>query len=67
MRDWLTEEIDSIIVDSPEEYEKDQGHCGESVAQGQGKIRRYEGELPVFEPLRSREANRGSFQTAGLP
>jgi ribonuclease G len=49
VRDWLTEDIDSIIVDSPEEYERIRDIAAKVSRRAKGKISHYEGELPVFE------------------
>jgi ribonuclease G len=49
VRDWLTEDIDCIIVDAPAEYERIRDIAAKVSRRAKGKIRRYEGELPVFE------------------
>lgn len=49
VRDWLTEEIDAIIIDSPEEYERVREIASKISRRAKSKIQLYEGELPIFD------------------
>jgi len=49
VRDWLTEEVDSIVVDSREKYERIREVAGFISRRVRSKVEFYDGELPVFE------------------
>jgi ribonuclease G len=49
IRDWLTEDIDSIIVDAPEEYERIREIAFRISRRTRSRIHLYEGELPIFD------------------
>ena len=49
VRDWLTEDINQIIVDSEEEYERIRKIAAGISRRARSRIQLYEGELPVFD------------------
>lgn len=49
VRDWLTEEVDRITVDSQEEYEKIRAYSAKLFRRAKSRIQRYQGDLPIFD------------------
>ena len=49
IRDWLTEDIDSIIIDDEKTYESMRDLTARISRRARGKIRRYDGETGIFE------------------
>jgi len=49
VRDWLTEDIDQIVVDSDEQYERIKGIAAGISRRARSRIQLYEGDLPVFD------------------
>lgn len=49
VRDWLTEEVDSIVIDSSEKYERIREVAGFISRRVRSKVELYDGERPVFE------------------
>ena len=49
VRDWLTEDIDAIVIDDEQSYEKMREFAGSISRRAKGKIRRYDGETGIFE------------------
>jgi ribonuclease G len=49
VRDWITEEIDRIVVDSREKYDRIKEVAGRISRRMKSKIQHYEGLLPIFE------------------
>jgi ribonuclease G len=49
VRDWLTEDVDAIVVDSREEYEHIREVAATISRRTRGRVQRYEGDLPVFD------------------
>lgn len=49
VRDWLTEDIDRIVVDSDEEYERIRHIAAGISRRARSRIQLYEGDLPVFD------------------
>ncbi|MGN0847611.1 MAG: Rne/Rng family ribonuclease [Kiritimatiellia bacterium] len=51
VRDWLTEDIDSVLVDDEKTFEKLRDVTSRISRRAKGKVRRYEGAENVFERL----------------
>ena len=51
VRDWLTEDIDSVIVDDEQTFEKLRDVTSRISRRARGKVRRYEGAEDIFERL----------------
>jgi ribonuclease G len=49
VRDWLTEDVDRIVIDSREKYEKIRDIAARISRKARSRITLYEGELPVFD------------------
>ena len=49
IRDWLTEDVDSIIIDDAERYESMREVAAHVSRRARAKIRRYDGETGIFE------------------
>jgi len=49
VRDWLTEDVDAIIIDDDASYESMRELTGRISRRAKGKIRRYDGVTNVFE------------------
>ncbi len=49
VRDWLTEDVDRIIVDRRERFERLRNLAGRISRRSKAKIQLYEGEKPIFE------------------
>jgi ribonuclease G len=49
VRDWLTEEIDRIVVDSKERYEQIKTLASRISRRVRSRIQQYEGTVPIFE------------------
>ncbi len=49
VRDWLTEEVDRIIVDNPEAYESIRNMALRISRRARSIVQHYEGQLPVFD------------------
>lgn len=49
VRDWLTEDIDKIVIDNREKYETIREVAARISRRAKGKINLYEGELPIFD------------------
>jgi len=49
IRDWLTGDVDRIVVDSKEVYERLKQITSTMGARGKVKIQLYDGDLPIFE------------------
>lgn len=49
VRDWLTEDVDRIIVDSREEFDRIREIARRISRKAKSSVHLYEGELPIFE------------------
>ena len=49
VRDWLTEDVDAIVIDDEASYESMREVTGRISRRAKGKIRRYDGVTNVFE------------------
>ncbi len=49
VRDWLTEDVDNIIIDDEKSYEAMREVCARISRRAKGKIRRFEGTTGIFE------------------
>ena len=49
VRDWLTEDVDAIVIDDERSYERMREIAGSISRRAKGKIRRYDGETCIFE------------------
>ena len=49
VRDWLTEDVDAIIIDDPQSYDSMREITGRISRRAKGKIRRYDGQNGIFE------------------
>ena len=51
VRDWLTEDIDSVVVDDEKTFEQLRDATSRISRRARGKVRRYEGSDNIFERL----------------
>ncbi len=49
VRDWLTEEVDRIVIDTREDFEFIRDLAGRISRRARSRVHLYEGEAPVFE------------------
>ena len=49
IRDWLTEDVDSIIIDDAERYESMRAVAAHVSRRARSKIRRFDGDAGIFE------------------
>jgi ribonuclease G len=49
IRDWLTEEIDRVVIDNKDAYERIRGVASRISRRAKNAITHYEGHLPVFD------------------
>ena len=68
VRDWLTEDIDQIIVDSSEQYERIRGIAAGISRKARSRIQLYEGDMPVFDHYDIEQQLQETFRRkVGLP
>lgn len=51
VRDWLTEDIDRVIIDSPEAYDRIRSVAARISRRARNAIQHYEGQLSIFDNL----------------
>ena len=49
VRDWLTEDVDAIVIDDAKSYDEMREVTGRISRRAKGKIRRYDGAVNIFE------------------
>lgn len=49
VRDFLTEDIDRVLVDNEDDYKRTQEYVGQISSRSKGKIAHYKDSIPVFE------------------
>jgi ribonuclease G len=49
VRDFLTEEVDRVLIDSPEDHARTQGLVGQISKRSASKIALYKDSIPIFE------------------
>ncbi len=49
VRDWLSEDIDKLVIDSREKYERIRSIAAKISLREKSKITLYEGDIPIFE------------------
>lgn len=49
VRDWVTEEVDRIVIDTREDYEDIRKVAGSVSRRARSRVQCYEGHLPVFD------------------
>ena len=49
VRDWLTEDIDRVMIDDADDYERIRAVAGRISRRAKGVIAHYDGQLPIFE------------------
>lgn len=49
VRDWLTEEVDRVLIDDREAYERIRTVAGRISRRAKGAISHYDGHLPIFD------------------
>lgn len=49
VRDWLTEEVDRIVIDAPEQYDKVRDLASRISRRVRSRIQLYEGQSPIFD------------------
>lgn len=49
VRDWLTEEIDRVVIDDPASYERIRDVAGRISRRARKAIAHYDGHLPIFD------------------
>ncbi|MBL7077491.1 MAG: Rne/Rng family ribonuclease [Kiritimatiellae bacterium] len=49
IRDWLTEDVDRIVVDNPEKHDQVRKMAGTISRRAKSRVTKYNGELPIFD------------------
>ncbi len=49
VRDWLTEDVDRIVIDSRDDYERVRSIAQNISRRARGRVNHYDGALPVFD------------------
>lgn len=49
IRDWLTEDVDRIVVDNKAKYERVRKMAGTISRRARSRVTKYNGELPIFD------------------
>jgi len=62
VRDWLTEEVDRVIVDDKPKFDRIREIAGMLSRRARSRIHLYEGELPVFEHYDIERQIEGAFR-----
>lgn len=62
VRDFLTEDIDRVLVDSPEAYAKMQESISEVSSRSKRKIARFKEDIPIFERFNIERQIEQTFQ-----
>ncbi len=62
IRDWLTEDVDRIVVDNPEKYERVRQMAGTISRRARSRVTKYNGELPIFDHYNVESQISGAFR-----
>ena len=62
VRDFLTEEIDRVLIDSPQDYERVVGLVGQISKRSRSKIAHYKDSIPIFERFNIERQIEQTFQ-----
>jgi ribonuclease G len=62
IRDWLTEDVDRIVVDNPEKYEHVRKMAGTISRRARSRVTKYNGELPIFDHYNVETQISGAFR-----
>ncbi|MBM4148901.1 MAG: Rne/Rng family ribonuclease [Lentisphaerae bacterium] len=49
VRDWLTEDVDRIVIDNADDYERVKKSASKAFRRARSRIHHYHGEMPVFD------------------
>ena len=61
LRDWLTEDVDSIVIDDPQSYESMREVASRISRRARAKISRFDGVSGIFEHYKVEHQLRGAF------
>lgn len=68
VRDWLTEDIDRIIMDSKSHYERIRNVTAKISRSARSKVQMYEGVIPIFEHFKvERQIEEATSRKVNLP
>ena len=62
IRDWLTEDVDRIVVDSPEKHDHVRKMAGTISRRARSRVTKYNGELPIFDHYNVENQISGAFR-----
>jgi len=62
IRDWLTEDVDRIVVDNPEKQEAVRKMAGTISRRARSRVTKYNGELPIFDHYNVETQISGAFR-----
>ncbi|HKB92366.1 MAG TPA: Rne/Rng family ribonuclease [Opitutaceae bacterium] len=62
VRDFLTEEIDRVLVDNPEDFKRTQDFVGQISTRSKSKIAQYKDSIPIFERFNIERQIEQTFQ-----
>jgi len=62
IRDWLTEDVDRIVVDNPEKYDRVRKMAGTISRRARSRVTKYNGELPIFDHYNVETQISGAFR-----
>jgi ribonuclease G len=68
VRDFLTEEVDRVLVDNTEDHTRAQAAVAQISARSKGKIALYQDNIPIFERFNiERQIEQTALRRVGLP
>ncbi len=68
VRDFLTEEVDRVLVDNSEDHARAQAAVAQISARSKGKIALYKDNIPIFERFNiERQIEQTALRKVGLP
>src|SRR5690606_6526304 len=68
VRDFLTEEVDRVLIDNPEDHARTQNLVGQISKRSRGKIAIYKDNIPIFERFNIERQIEQTYQRkVGLP
>src|SRR5258708_1975787 len=62
VRDFLTEEIDPVLLDNPEDFKRTQDFVGQISTRSKSKIAQYKDSIPIFERFNIERQIEQTFQ-----
>jgi len=68
VRDFLTEDVDRVLIDSPEDHQRAQAAVAQISVRSKSKIALYKDSIPIFERFNiERQIEQTALRKVGLP